>query len=145
MFALVERDSLLQTLWQQTVKPALMQVLDPQALGSRPVSPCIGFSSGHRLNGCPSGACPHSQAYRPKGCWRCCKGEQWWQTGQVWLGYSDAGALQKQDTSRHQICDSQAEKQHLSPLQETVQSIERCHHSIHCICPLTSVEGHFMD
>lgn len=131
----VERDSLLGTLWQQTVKPAAMQVLDPQALGSGPVSPCLGSPSGHGLNVGPSGACPHTQAGGPEDRRGCCEGQQWRQAGQVWLGYSGAGALQEQDAACHQIGDAQAEQQHLSPLQEAVQSVEGRHHSAHCLSP----------
>lgn len=117
------------------MKPASMQVLDPQALGSGPVSPCLGSCSGHRLNGGPSGAHPDAQACSPKGGWRRYEGEQWWQAGQVWLAHSDAGALQEQDAARHQIGDSQTEQQHLSPLQEAVQSVEGRHHSVYCLSP----------
>lgn len=126
----VERDSLLWTLWHQTVKPAAMQVLDPEASGSWPVSAhCLGSPSGHRLNGSPSGACPHAQACCPEGGRRCYEGQHGRQAGEVWLGDSDAGALQEQDAACHQIGDAQTEEQHLSPLQEAVQLVEGRRHA----------------
>lgn len=132
-----ERGSLLWTLWQQTVKPAAMQVLNPQASGSRPVPSCLGAPSGNGLNGGPSGACPHAQARGPEGGRGCCEGQQGRQDGEVWLGHSDAGALQEQDAACHQIGDAQAEQQHLSPLQEAVQLVERRHHpyTVYCLYP----------
>lgn len=131
----VEGHPLLWTLRQQTVKPATMQVLDPEALGSRPVSPRLGSPSGHWLNGGPSGARPHAKARGPEGGGRRCEGQQRRQAGQVWLGHPDAGALQEQDAAGHQIGDAQAEEQHLSPLQEAVQSVEGRHHSASCLSP----------
>lgn len=131
----VEGDFLLRILWQQTVKPAMMQGLDPQALGSRPESPPFGCPSGHGLNCSPSGVCPHAQACSSEGNWRCCEGEQCWQAGWVWLGYSDTGALQQQDAACHQVGYAQAEQQHLSPLQEAVQSVVGCYHSVYCLSP----------
>lgn len=131
----VERGSLLWTLWQQTVKPVAMQVLDPQALGCGPVSSCLGSPSRHRLNGSPSGTCPHAQTGSPEGRGRRCERQQWRQAGDVWLSYSDAGALQEQDAACHQIGDAQAEQQHLSPLQEAVQSVKGRHHSVYRLSP----------
>lgn len=125
----VERDSLFWTLRHQTVKPAAMQVLDPEASGSGPVSArCLGSPSRCRLNGSPSGACPHPQACGPEGSRRCRERQHGRQAGEVRLGGSDAGALQEQDAACHQIGDAQTEEQHLSPLQEALQLVEgRCH------------------
>lgn len=131
----VQRHSLLGALWQQTVEPAAMQVLDPEALGSGPVSPRLGSPSGHGLNGGPSGARPHAQACGPEGGRGRREGQQGRQAGEVRLGDSDAGALQEQDAARHQIGDAQAEQQHLSPLQEAVQSVEGRRHPGYGLSP----------
>jgi len=136
----VQRGSLLRALWQQTVEPAPMQVLDPQALGRRPVSAGLGPPSGLGLNGGPSGARPHAQASGPEGGGGGSEGQQRRQAGQVGLCDSDAGALQEQDAARHQVGDAKAEQQHLSTLQQAVQSAGGRQHPA-----LTSVEGHFMD
>lgn len=132
--AAVERDSLLWALWQQTVEPAAMQVLHPQALGSGPVPPRLGSPCGcglHSGSGGPSGARPHAKA-RPgpedgggRG-----EGQQGRQAGEVGLGHPDTGALQQQDAARHQIGDAQAEQQHLSALQQAVQPAVRCRHPV---------------
>ena len=135
----VERHSLLGALWQQTVEPAAVQVLDPEALGSGPVSPRLGASSRHGLNGGPSGTRPHAQARRPEGGRGRRQGQQGRQAGEVRPRDSDAGALQEQDAARHQVGDAQAEQQHLSPLQQAVQSVERRRHPGNGV---TSVEGH---
>lgn len=135
MFAApVERDSLLWALWQQTVKPLAVQVLYPQALGSRPLPPRLGSPSGRGLNrssGGPSGAGPHARAKPgPEDSGGRSQGQQGWQAGEVGLGHPDTGALQEQDAARHEISNSQAQQQHLSALQEALQPVVRRRHPV---------------
>lgn len=103
------------------MKPATMQVLEPEDLGGRPTPARAGPASRHSH---PSGTRPHAQTSSPEGGWGCSERQEGGQAGEGRLRHSDAGALQQQDAACHQIGDAQAEQQHLSPLQQAVQPVE---------------------